>query len=106
MFHTEIHIKGKIDPNWSDWFEEMNVMEEPPGNTLLCGNLRDKSAVYGVISRLSNLGITLISVSCQEMDHAPPSTEITHQSGQTLVTMPGYGMRLLGLAGGWIGNFL
>ncbi len=74
MFHTEIHIKGKLDPNWSDWFEDMNVQEEPSGDTMLCGDLPDKSAVYGVISRLSSLGITLISVACQqEMDHGPPT---------------------------------
>lgn len=66
MFHTEIHIKGKLDPNWSDWFDHMHVLEEPSGSTLLRGDLPDKSAVYGVISRLSSLGMTLISVSCQE----------------------------------------
>ncbi len=74
MFHTEIHIKGKLDPNWSDWFEDMKVLEEPAGDTLLCGDLPDKSAVYGVISRLGSLGITLISVTCrEEPNHGPPS---------------------------------
>ena len=29
MFHTEIHIKGKLDPNWSDWFEAMQVQVNP-----------------------------------------------------------------------------
>jgi hypothetical protein len=73
MFQTEIHIKGKLDPHWSDWFEDLLMLEEPSGNTILCGTLPDKSAVYGVISRLSNLGITLISVTCQEeTDHGPP----------------------------------
>lgn len=73
MYHTEIHIKGRIDPNWSDWFEDMKVLEAPSGTTILCGLLPDKSAIYGVISRLSRLGITLISVTCQEeSNHGPP----------------------------------
>ncbi len=77
MFHTEIHIKGKLDPNWSDWFEDMKVLEEPSSDTTLCGDLPDKSAVYGVISRLSSLGITLIAVRCQEeTNHGPPSVSI------------------------------
>lgn len=73
MFQTEIHIKEKLDPNWSDWFNDMKVLEGPSGDTTLYGNLPDKSAIYGVISRLSSLGITLISVSCQEeANHGPP----------------------------------
>lgn len=74
MFLTVIHIKGKLDPNWSDWFEGMNV-EESSGNTILSGDLPDKSAVYGVISRLGSLGITLISVTCaEEADQEPECT--------------------------------
>jgi len=66
MFHTEITIKGKMDSSWSDWFEEMQIWVNPAGDTILCGDLLDKSAVYGMISRLSSLGLTLISVSCQD----------------------------------------
>ncbi len=74
MIQTEIHIKGKLDPHWSDWFDEMKLQEGPSGDTMLCGKLADKSAVYGVISRLSSLGIMLISVTCQEEKNiGPPS---------------------------------
>jgi hypothetical protein len=67
MFHTEIHIKGKLDPDWSGWFDGIQIQVDTSGDTLLCGNLQDKSAVYGIISRLSSLGITLISVMCKEI---------------------------------------
>jgi hypothetical protein len=66
MFHTEIHIKGALDPDWSDWFGEMQIRVSSSGDTILTGDLQDKSAVYGIISRLSSLGITLISVNCDE----------------------------------------
>jgi hypothetical protein len=73
MFYTKIQIKGKLDPHWSDWFESMQVQESPCGDTILCGSLPDKSAVYGMISRLSSLGITLISVTCdEEIEPGPP----------------------------------
>jgi predicted HTH transcriptional regulator len=67
MFHVEILIKGKMDPHWSDWFEEMQVLPNADGNTLLIGIVQDKSAVYGVLSRLSSLGFMLISTDCQEV---------------------------------------
>ncbi len=66
MFRTEIHIKGKLDSSWSGWFDEMNIRPGEPDETILRGALPDKSAVYGVISRLGSLGITLISITCQE----------------------------------------
>jgi hypothetical protein len=72
MFHTEIHIKGQLNPSWSDWFEEMRVRVNFSGDTILSGNLRDKSAVYGIISRLSSLGITLVSVTCREENETGP----------------------------------
>ncbi len=66
MFQTTIHIKGNLGLNWSDWFEEMQIQVGSSGDTILTGNLPDKCAVYGMISRLSSLGITLISVTCDE----------------------------------------
>ncbi|MBE0695444.1 MAG: hypothetical protein IH586_00820 [Anaerolineaceae bacterium] len=66
----EIHIKNRLDPDWADWFEEMQI-EYRQGSTILYGNLPDKSAVYGILSRLSSLGITLISVTCQEETNQP-----------------------------------
>jgi hypothetical protein len=66
MFHTEILVKGKINPTWSDWFEGLQMRVNDTGDTLLCGDLPDKSAVYGIISRLGSLGIGLISVTCQD----------------------------------------
>ena len=66
MFHTEIHIKGKLDAHWSDWFEGLQIRSDSAGDSNLFGDLPDRSAVYGVVSRLGILGITLISVTCRE----------------------------------------
>lgn len=66
MYYTEIHVKGYINSNWSDWFGEMQVREDASGETILSGNLPDMAAVYGVISRLGSLVIPLVSVRCTE----------------------------------------
>jgi hypothetical protein len=66
MYDTEIHVEGKIDPNLSDWFGEMQMQENTRNETILRGKLPDMSAVYGVISRLSSLVIPLVSVTCVE----------------------------------------
>ena len=70
MYHTEIHVKGKIHPNWSDWFGELQVQESNCEGTILTGNLPDMAAVYGVISRLGSLVIPLVSVRCVEESDA------------------------------------
>jgi hypothetical protein len=66
MYHTEIHVKGRIHPNWSDWFGELQLQESPCDETVLVGRLPDMAAVYGVISRLGSLVIPLVSVLCVE----------------------------------------
>lgn len=64
MYQTVIHVKGKIDPNWSDWFGELQIEETPGDETILTGQLPDMAAVYGVISRLGSLVLPLVSVAC------------------------------------------
>jgi hypothetical protein len=74
MYQTEIHVKGKIDPDRSDWFGELQMQESSSGETILLGELPDMAAVYGVISRQGSLVIPLISVSCVEDRHDPDRT--------------------------------
>jgi hypothetical protein len=66
MYRTEIRVRGKINPSWSDWFGELQLLDGPCNETILRGNLLDMAAVYGIISRLGSLVIPLISVTCQE----------------------------------------
>jgi hypothetical protein len=66
MYRTEIHVKGQINPNWLDWFGELQVQESTCADTILLGRLPDMAAVYGVISRLGSLVIPLVYVRCVE----------------------------------------
>ena len=67
MYHTEIRVKGTMNPGWSDWFQELTVHIGKDDETVLCGDLPDMAAVYGVISRLGSLVIKLVSVTCREV---------------------------------------
>lgn len=67
MYRTEIRVKGKIHPRWSDWFQELYIQAGKDDETILCGDLPDMSAVYGVISRLGSLVLKLLSVTCEEV---------------------------------------
>jgi hypothetical protein len=72
MYQTEIHIKGRLNPTWADWFEGLAVQESGQHETILRGELPDMAAVYGVISRLGSLVITLISVTCIDLSDPRP----------------------------------
>ena len=79
MYATEIHVQGRIDPDFSDWFGELQVQELAGNGTILCGRLRDMSAVYGVISRLGSLVIPLVAVSCvEEPEGESSSASVTY----------------------------
>jgi hypothetical protein len=67
MYRTEVLIKGKLDGDWSDWFDGMKIQYSTNGDTILIGNLPDKSAVYGVLSKLTNLGFDLICLTCKKL---------------------------------------
>ena len=62
MQHVEIRVRGQIDRAWSDWFDDLTISYTPEGDTVLDGNLPDQAAIYGVLSKLRDLGMQLISV--------------------------------------------
>jgi len=57
-----IRIKGLLDPHW-DWLEGLTVTYLEPGETLLCGLVIDQAALHGLISRIRDLNLTLLSVN-------------------------------------------
>jgi hypothetical protein len=63
----EIRIKGQIDCDWSDWLGDLAVDHLGHGNTTLSGVIPDQAALYGLVFRLQNLGLSLISVSSLEL---------------------------------------
>jgi hypothetical protein len=62
MQQVEIRIKGHIERDWSPWIRGLVVTHTTAGETVLTGTVRDRSALYGLLSRLADLGLELNSV--------------------------------------------
>ena len=58
----EIYIQGHLDERRAGWFEEMLLTTLPDGVTRLAGPVRDQAALFGLLSRIRDLGVPLISV--------------------------------------------
>jgi hypothetical protein len=59
----EIRLKGQLDERWADRFEGMTITLEDNGETLLTGLLVDQAALHGLLKRIRDLGMKLISVN-------------------------------------------
>ena len=65
----EIRVNGRLSPETADWFEEMTLSVDDttnPPQTVIQGVLRDQAALYGLISRIRDLGLRLLSVNLIE----------------------------------------
>jgi hypothetical protein len=60
---VEVRVKGQIDPKWSKRLGSLLVTHTAAGETVLSGQVRDQSALYGLLERLSGLGLQLMSVT-------------------------------------------
>jgi hypothetical protein len=59
----QITIKGHLGDQWSDWFEGLTITMEDNGDTLLTGPVVDQAALYGLLKKVRDLGMPLISVT-------------------------------------------
>ena len=57
-----IRIKGHLDPCWSDWFDGLTIRAQANGETLMTGPVRDQAALHGLLVRIRDLGMPLLSV--------------------------------------------
>jgi hypothetical protein len=73
MQSVEIRVKGQIDEHWSEWFEGLTITHTEQGETILLGTVVDQAALYGLLAKLRNLGLPLISVNSVESESRPDS---------------------------------
>jgi hypothetical protein len=59
----EIRIQGTLSPDWAEWFEGMEIRQEGEGQTILAGWVVDQAALHGLLTRVRNLNLTLLSVN-------------------------------------------
>ena len=72
--YYEIKIRGHLDPRWSDWFADLKLTHLEGDETLLSGSLHDQAALHGLLERIRDLNLTLISVTC-----GSPSTQYSNK---------------------------
>ena len=59
----EIRLKGHLDAKWADWFDGLTITRADNGETLLHGTLIDQAALHGVLRKVRDLGLPLVSVN-------------------------------------------
>jgi hypothetical protein len=65
----EVRVEGHLDEHWSTWFDEMTLIREDDGTTTLRGLVTDQAALHGLLAKVRDLGITLISVEAIDTPH-------------------------------------
>ena len=77
----QIRLKGHLGSQWTDWFEGLTITLEDNGDTLLTGPVIDQAALHGLLKRVRDLGLPLVSVS--PLEHGPSTTFGTGQADQS-----------------------
>ena len=61
--HYEITVQGHLAPRWSAWFDGLELVRTDDGTTVITGPVADQSALHGLLQKLRDLGIPLVSLS-------------------------------------------
>ena len=70
----EIRLKGRLDARWAAWFDGLSISHESDGDTVIQGPVADQAALYGLLRKVRDLGLPLVSVICVEPDPLDGST--------------------------------
>jgi hypothetical protein len=68
MQQVEIRVKGQISERWSEWLDGLTIRHVEPDETVLTGHVVDQAALYGLVAKLRDLGLPLLSVRCVEVE--------------------------------------
>lgn len=63
MQQVEIQIEGVLDQEWGEWLGDFTITHSEQNETVLVGRVPDQAALYGLISKLRDLGVKLVSVN-------------------------------------------
>jgi len=78
----EIRLKGHLDARWAAWFDGLTLINESDGTTLIRGPVLDQAALHGLLQKVRDVGLPLLSV--QHSDESPdePTIQPSTDSGQ------------------------
>jgi len=68
-----IRVKGHLDLSWSEWFEGLKISYEPQGISDLFGTITDQAELIGILTKIHNLNLELLSVNAETTESNPIS---------------------------------
>lgn len=78
----QIRIQGHLNPQWTDWFGGLAITLEENGDTLLTGPVLDQAALHGLLKKVRDLGMPLVSVNrvepCPERNRGAGQADAPH----------------------------
>ena len=75
--HYEIRVKGRLAPRWSAWFDGLTIDTDPAdGTTAIRGPVVDQAALHGLLQKLRDLGLVLVSLT--ELPYDPNTEPTSH----------------------------
>ena len=77
----QIRLKGHLSPHWAEWFEGLTITLEEGGNTILTGSVVDQTALHGLLKKVRDLGMPLLSVNSVEpgLQVTSDNEQVTHE---------------------------
>lgn len=73
----EIRLKGHLDTRWAAWFDGLSLSRKNDGTTIIHGPIADQAALHGLLQKVRDTGLPLVSVICLEPDPADPGDPST-----------------------------
>jgi hypothetical protein len=77
----EIRVKGHLGPRWAAWFDGLHVVNEDDGTTVIRGPVVDQAALHGVLNKLRDVGIPLVSLTQLPPDASSEPRALRIQKG-------------------------
>ncbi len=77
--YCQVQIKGHLSGQWGGWFGGLEIENFPDGYAILRGQLADQTALYSLLNRLRDLGVSLVALTCTESGE----NDIEQSSGQS-----------------------
>ena len=74
----EIRLKGHLDSRWAAWFDGLSLTHDSDGTTVISGPVVDQAALHGLLQKVRDVGIPLVSVAQVDPDE-PDGPTITHR---------------------------
>ena len=73
----QLRIEGHLSPHWAEWFEGLTITLEENGDTLLTGPVMDQAVLHGLLKKVRDVGMPLLSVTRVQADRADTSEDTT-----------------------------